>query len=187
MRFRNGVAVAVVGGSMILTNCSSSSAPLGSGGASDIDSGASLGGGSLSGTINGASFTPASAVSFVTADNTIDLVFSDKPDLCSRLAAGKLSAGETLVQLLSLVKGADGNYAPAEDPGDVKVVSFSASCGVAYKASATSNSDFTITLSDANAIAGTAVVTFDSGSKVSGSFSAPPCATQLTETDVCQQ
>ena len=145
------------------------------------------GSGSLAGTLKGKAFAPVSAFSYNNG-SYIDLVFSNMPDVCASVTAGNVRAGEQLLQLLDLTRSGDGTYAPSLSPGDVKVAVFDADCHVSFRANAASNQAFTIqiTRNDAQAVDGTATVTFDSGSKVSGSFSAPACAATLTEKDVCR-
>jgi hypothetical protein len=168
--------------------CMACSSPATGSVASDASTDAPAATSSVSGIFNGQSFVSASSFSFVESDGSVDLVFSDKADVCAIVTAGKLRAGETLLQLLALEKTADGSYAPKLDPGDVKVASLDPTCHVAYATSATSNQQFSIQLTrmDAQGVEGSALVMFADGSHASGTFSAASCAQTLTQNFACQ-
>lgn len=164
--------------SLVLAACgSSSSAP-----------GGPSGGGTLTGTVAGKAFTDASAIANLAADGSVDLIFSTSPSLCDSLTAGKLRAGETLVQAYGLEGSAPGTFTPKHD--DVKFVRIGAGCGAGARITdhvegtgRSTKSTFTISKRTSALVEGTLSITFDDGSSVEGSFAAPVCATGAPDED----
>lgn len=128
----------------------------------------------VKGTFNGKSFAAVSGFAFINADKTVDIVFSDNPDVCASVKQNKYRPNETWVQVYDLKKGSGDSYAPVS-PDDFKVFVADATCKVAYRADTPSPYSVTLTQADANGVAGSFSATF-SGSEVHGNFTLALCS-----------
>lgn len=128
----------------------------------------------VKGTFNGKSFAAVSGFAFINADKTVDIVFSDNPDVCASVKQNKYHPNETWVQMYDLKKGSGNSYAPVS-LGDFKVFVADATCKVAYRADTPAPYSVTLTQADTNGVAGSFSATF-SGSEVHGNFTLTLCS-----------
>ena len=155
------------------------------------------GSGSGTATLGGKTFTIASGLA--TIDTTLSIVLSDKAGLCDAVTAGKLRAGETLLQAYELTGNGTGNYTVSKEQ-PVKYARLKSGCtggpdvedntDVSSRAETANTEEptatVTITAITDHDVSGTLTATFLDGSTSNLSFTVPICASGPPEDAMCE-
>ena len=177
------------GGSSGTTSSSGGSSSGGSSGTAS--SSGTVSDGPVSGTLAGKPFQTLSAVAHSGTGGTVDLIFSDAPDLCAGLKLQTFPAGVSIVQVYNLSGTAPGEFTPAT--GDVKYATLKDTCpsGASVNDHVAGSGDakttsVTIDSLTATRVAGELSVQFVDGSSVEGTFDIAMCDASEAENATCE-